>query len=98
MREYEVSFLPEAQEDILASYDWGAVNWGDDAAIKWLKELYRVVNVKLTSSPLACPVAPESDEWSLEIRQLIFLRYRILFTIFENEVVIVRVSGPYSEE
>lgn len=97
MIKFEVSFLPEAQEDILSSYDWGVLNWGEDAAVKWLKELYRVIDIRLTSSPLACPLAPENEEWSMEVRQLIFLRYRILFTIFEGEAVIVRVSGPYTE-
>lgn len=94
MPKYTVSFLPEAVDDILRSYEWGVENWGEDAAEKWLRDLYHSIYQILEARPLA----PENDSWESEVRQLIFLRYRILFTILhpEKETVVVRVSGPYS--
>jgi plasmid stabilization system protein ParE len=98
MPKYTVSFLPEAVDDILRSYEWGVENWGEDAAEKWLRDLYRSIYRILEASPFGCPLAPENESWDSEMRQLVFLRYRILFTVLrhEKEGVVVRVSGPYS--
>lgn len=98
MPKYTVSFLPEAFDDILRSYEWGVERWGGAAAEKWLRDLYRSVYRTLEISPLGCPLAPENNHWDSEVRQLIFLRYRILFMVRtrEKEVVVVRISGPNS--
>ena len=47
----------------------------------WVLELRRAVSVQLAVVPKAFPLAPEDDEFSEEIRQMIVGRYRILFTI-----------------
>jgi len=98
MKRYRVAFLAEAYDDILASYEWGMLNWGEELAQKWLEDLYDIIYSILEISPLGCPVAPDNNEWESEVRMLVFLRYRILFTVLESEeVIIVRVSGPFTK-
>jgi plasmid stabilization system protein ParE len=41
--------------------------------------------------PARCPFAPENEDHTQEIRQLIFGRYRVLFTIQPGRVVILHV-------
>ena len=45
--------------------------------------------------PHRCPLAPEDDEFSFEVRQLLYgskqHRYRILFTIHADLVVIIHI-------
>ena len=98
MKRYKVAFLAKAYDDILESYEWGILNWGDELAQKWLEDLYDTVYSILEISPLGCPVAPDNDQWEFEVRMLVFLRYRILFTVLEGEeVVVVRVTGRFTE-
>lgn len=40
--------------------------------------------------------APEDDEFSEEIRQMIVGRYRVLFTIRKHKVHVLHVRGAYS--
>ena len=51
---------------------------------------------RLSESPAACPLAPESKDLPLEVRQLIIQRYRILFNVGDLEVYILRIMGPFS--
>jgi plasmid stabilization system protein ParE len=96
MPKFEISFTPQAVDDILNSYQWGLQTWGENAAEKWLRELYRCIYDRLTVFPKSCPPAPESDELDGEVRQLIFLRYRILFEIDKGLVVVLQVDGPFT--
>lgn len=95
MPKFEISFEPDALDDIINSYRWGFERWGEDAAEKWIRELYRVIYDRLTVFPQSCPLAPESEDLDGEVRQLIFLRYRILFEIDEALVIVLRVDGPF---
>ena len=98
MVQYKVTFLAGAYDDILESYEWGVSNWGEELAQKWLEDLYDTVYGVLEISPLGCPIAPDNEKWDFEVRMLVFLRYRILFTVLrdQGEVVVVRISGPYT--
>lgn len=98
MVQYKVTFLVGAYDDIVKSYEWGVLNWGEELAQKWLEELYQTVYSVLEISPLGCPVAPDNDAWDFEVRMLLFRRYRVLFTVLrdEKEVVVVRVTGAYT--
>lgn len=96
MSKFEISFTPQVLDDIVTSYQWGFETWGETAAEKWLRELYRSIYERLTVFPKSCPVAPESDDLDGEVRQLIFLRYRILFEVNESLVIVLRVDGPFT--
>ena len=52
---------------------------------------------KLTLLPLACPLAPESEQLGASIRHLIVGRYRVLFTVRGRTVTILHVSGLYTD-
>jgi len=96
MAKFRVFFTPQALDDVLQSYEWGVANWGEAAAEKWLRELHRSVYERLAKFPKACQLAPESDELGVEVRQLLFMRYRILFQVEKKEVIVIRVAGPYA--
>lgn len=55
----------------------------------------RNLSERLTSTPLRCPVAPESEELGIPVRQLIDGRYRILFIVEKKTVTILHLKGAY---
>lgn len=95
MVRFTVQFLPEAEDETLASYEWGLRHWGGELAEKWLRELYEAVFKLLSTFPFSCSIAPESEDARTEIRQLILGRYRVLFEVSGDEVVVLHLSGPY---
>ncbi len=92
---YQVIFHSQAEQDIRISFDWGVRNWGKVEAEQWLRQIYRVCKKRLTQFPDSCPIAPESEEIGVIIRQLVIDRYRVLFTIQEKTVIILYVRGAY---
>lgn len=93
MKKYSVIFHPEAETDISSSYRWGRRVWGDKQAKAWAQELRRAITLRLTSLPLSCPLAPESDDLGIEVRQLIVGRYRVLFIVEKKTTTILHVRG-----
>lgn len=45
----------------------------------------------LQNFPFRCPLAPESETFGTAIRHLIFGKYRILFTVIDETVFVLRV-------
>lgn len=97
MPDYRVVFTPAADDEILKSYEWGARFWGEDAAIKWLREVYSVVFRRLSQFPFSCSLAPEGFEIGREIRHLILGRYRILFKVKGDTVIVLQLAGPFRD-
>ena len=95
MKKYRVVFEPEAEEEILFAYYWGVDHWGEYEAERWLQEMYSAVFGRLSSFPLSCSVAPESDSTDGEVRHYLFRRYRILFEVDQDRVIVLHISGPY---
>ena len=95
MRKYKVILHPDAELDIESSFKWGCRAWGKENAKLWVRKLRRAVRKQLTSLPLACPLAPESEQLGVSIRHLIIGRYRVLFTVRGRTVTILYVRGPY---
>jgi plasmid stabilization system protein ParE len=94
MKPYTVITDPPAEHDIEASYRWGCMVWGVSQAQKWARELRKAIN-SLSEFPERHPIAPENDQFTEDIRQLIFHRYRILYTIQKKTVHILHVRGAY---
>lgn len=96
MKKYSVIFHPDAETDVSSSYQWGRRIWGDKRAKAWAQELQRAIKLRLTSLPLSCPLAPESDDLGIAVRQLIVRRYRVLFIVEKKTATILHVRGPYA--
>lgn len=95
MKRYAVVFEVSAQEDVRRSYDWGCRVWGKKEAQRWARELRAAVSNQLGLVPKGFPLAPEAEEFSAEIRQMIVGRYRVLFTIRRSKVHVLHVRGPF---
>lgn len=95
MVKYRVFFTPDADAEILDSYLWGAGLWGEDGAKSWLRELYSAVFHRLSTFPMSCPLAPENAESARQVRQFLFRRYRVLFEIKGDMVIVLQLVGPF---
>ena len=93
MKRYAVVFEVSAQTDVRCSYDWGCRVWGKKEAQRWVRELWAVISKQLSLVPKGFPLAPENDEFSEEIRQMIVGRYRVLFTIRKHKVHVLHIRG-----
>ena len=95
MKRYVVMFEESAQINVRESYDWGCRAWGKKEAQRWIRQLREAVFSQLALIPKGFPLAPEDDEFSEEIRQMIVGRYRVLFTIRGRKVHVLHVRGSY---
>ena len=97
MKKYKVILDPDAELDIESSFKWGCRAWGEENAKLWVRKLRQTLRKQLTSTPLACPLAPESEQLNVSIRHLIAGRYRVLFTVRARIVTILHARGPYTD-
>lgn len=95
MKRYVVVFEESVQENVRESYDWGCRAWGKKEAERWVRELRTAILRQLSIVPKGFPLAPENDEFSQEIRQMIVGRYRVLFTIRRDKVHVLHVRGAH---
>lgn len=94
MREYEILFAPTAYEDLDE-----ILNWLSREAPQKVAEWYAAIEASIQSLshlPERCPFAPENGFWGgSELRQLLFQnypsKYRIIFTVAENRVLILNI-------
>jgi plasmid stabilization system protein ParE len=87
--QYRVELTEPAKLEIAEAEDWiGAESTA--AADRWIEALYDALD-GLKTMPARCPLAPENKNHAEEIRQLIYGRYRVLFTIFPGRVLILHV-------
>ena len=95
MKRYQIVFEQSAQADVRKSYDWGYRVWGKKEVERWVRELRTAISKQLSLIPKGFPLAPENDEFSEEIRQMIVGRYRVLFTIKKDKVHVLHIRGPH---
>jgi plasmid stabilization system protein ParE len=90
---YTVVISDTASAEVEEAYEWLAER-APAAAQKWKLGLLEAVT-RLESLPTACSIAPESDYFGREIRQLLYgkrqHKYRVLFEIRETKVIVLRV-------
>src|SRR5215467_6789035 len=96
MKHYRVILHPDAEVDIRSGFEWGTRVWGRKRAQAWVQELQRILQDRLASLPLRCPLAPESNELDTPVRHLINNRYRVLFTVVGSTVTVLHVRGPHA--
>ena len=98
MKKYTIRYNPEALSDLADSFEWGVQNWGNEAARKWYNQIETVIERRLSALPASCPLAPESNDFETEVRQLLHGRYRVLFAIKDDVVRVLYIRGPYSRK
>lgn len=95
MTVYLVEPTDKALVDAGEAYFW--INeQSERAALRWYEGLMKAFR-SLEKNPLRCPPAPESAFFKEEIRQLIYGKYRILFTIEGEKVFVLRVRHGAQE-
>lgn len=92
---FEVSLTEKAQEEIDKSHDWWARNRSPEQANRWYLGFFQALT-SLERNPARCPLAPESQHFPYELRQLTYglgskPTHRAVFTIQNNVVSIVRI-------
>ncbi|KYC38042.1 hypothetical protein WA1_37430 [Scytonema hofmannii PCC 7110] len=91
---YRVIILPVAKADMKTAAKWIRQNDSSEKAKAWVSEINKAI-VTLSTFPARCALAPISDTFEEEIRQLLYGQgrgiYRILFTIQDETVVVLRV-------
>lgn len=95
MKPFDVLFEESAEVDVRQSYDWGCRVWGKKETQRWVRDLRTALTKQLTLFPRGFPLAPESEDFSEEIRQMIVGRYRVLFTIKKHKVHVLHLRGPH---
>lgn len=89
MTAYKVEPTRRALADADEAFMW-LYNEAPEAALRWYEGLLETLQ-SLRLSPLRCGFAREDPFFEEEIRQLIYGRYRILFTVKEKTVFILRI-------
>jgi toxin ParE1/3/4 len=86
---YRILFQPPAARELDEVFGWIARRSPGRATAWQVGAIERILT--LTELPRCCPLAPEARDTELEIRQLMYGDYRILFTIEEDVVNILRI-------
>jgi plasmid stabilization system protein ParE len=86
---YRIEVTEPAEREIEETEVWIAAD-SLGAAEQWAHGIFDALR-SLETMPARCPFAPENEDHTQEIRQLIFGRYRVLFTIQPGRVVILHV-------
>jgi plasmid stabilization system protein ParE len=100
---HRIEITDRALADADAAYAWLAEHVSPAYAEGWYQGLFAQIET-LTRHPRRCPVARESEKFPEEIRELLYgkrkqkNKYRILFTIREDLVVILYVHHSSRKE
>ena len=90
---FRVEVTDQAEAEAEEAYLW-ILERAPEAAVRWWNGLDAAI-LSLEEMPARCPLAPENDEFEEEIRELLYgkrqHRYRILFTISEQTVVVLHI-------
>ena len=93
---YRLDITERARDDADAAYAWMAEHISPDFAEEWYRGLFKQIET-LTKHPTRYPVARESGKLAEKIQELVYgkarhkHKYRILFTIRDDVVVILYI-------
>ena len=96
---FRLRTLSPAHRDVTRILNWIAIEQNaPKGAARWLRA-YQAAAKKMVRSPTSYGLAPENEFVEREVRQFLFKTrkgriYRGLFTINDDEVIILRVRGP----
>lgn len=93
--QYQVIITPSAKADIFEINTWFLEN-SQNLAEDWLWEISQAIS-SLSKFPERCSISPESKAFDFVVRQLLYGKkpniYRILFSIQDEKVYILRVRS-----
>ena len=91
---FRVEYSTKAKLDLDAILEWLLAQEAGNRGLQWFLKLQETVHT-LHELPQRCPLAPESKAFPFEVRQLLYgrrsHRYRILFTIEGERVIILHI-------
>jgi plasmid stabilization system protein ParE len=92
---YHVIIQPRAERDIHNAAFWILEQSKSAAtALRWARSIRAKIDT-LKSSPLRCPIDPDSDAYGVDVRVLLFgkrkNKYRILFHVDEGTVHVLTI-------
>ena len=85
-----VILMPRAESDRDRIYGYTVKHWGKMRAQQWYDKLDAAL-LTLETLPERCPVAPESEDATQPIRQIIRPPFRILFRIKKKQVQVIHI-------
>ena len=98
---YRLRVTARAVGDADAAHAWIAEQISPAQAERWYQGLFEKMET-LTRHPTRCPLAAESDRFPEDIRELLYgkrkNKYRILFTIRNEDVVVLYVQHAARQE
>lgn len=91
---YQVQLTESAERDVDSVLAWFAEQKAREAGSTWVVQLLKKI-ASLESRPERCPLAEESVELDIQIREILFGRrqhkFRILFRIAGHQVFVIRI-------
>ena len=98
---YAIRSSHQADADVAEILDWIAER-SPDGAVRWLAAFEAAID-RLRERADRCSRAPETDELSVDLRQLLFRTrrgrpYRIVFVIRDEVVHLAAVRGPGEDD
>lgn len=86
---YKVILTPEAIQQAEKAFRW-IEKRAPENAVRWYDRLLDKI-YSLEDLPTRCSIAPENDAFDVEVRQLLFGNYRILFWIDARAVRVLHI-------
>lgn len=87
---YKVELAAEAEANLDAIYQWSARRWSAEQARLYLAGLKQAV-LSLARLPKGHPLAPDQEAFEVEVRQALYGKHRILYTISGRSVVVLMI-------
>lgn len=89
MKAYQVEPTRKALADADEAFLW-LYKEAPEAALRWYDGLLAAFE-SLKKTPLRCGLARENPYYTDDLRQLVYGRYRIIFTVRDDKVFVLRV-------
>lgn len=87
---YQIVIEERAYADINDAFQWRVENISPEQATDWYFDILDKIET-LHTFPFRCSLARENEYFAAEIRQLLFGKHRILFTVRDETVHVLYV-------
>lgn len=87
---FRVEMSAAAERDAESILEWLISQQAEGNGFRWYEGMRKTI-ASLAGLTLRCALAPENEAFEYEVRQLLYGRYRILFTVESNTVTILHI-------